>query len=97
MESIRGYLDVGSLYRLHDQDGDRSNEPCLECIKCITDDAYDRHAALVRSTVTGWTMVIHGTNIYEDGSIDWDFRPAVTGRIKMKTVFCMKGEYFHDF
>ena len=73
MESIRGYLDVGSLYRLHDHDGDRTNEPCLECIKCITDDAYDRHAALVRSTISGWTMVVHGTNIYEDGSIDWDF------------------------
>lgn len=73
MKSVRGYLENGSLYRLHDQDGDRSNMPCFECIKCITDDAYDRHAALVRSTVTGWTMVVHGTNIYEDGSIDWDF------------------------
>lgn len=48
MDSIRGYLDVGSLYRLHDPDGDRLNEACLECIKCITDDAYDRHAAMIR-------------------------------------------------
>lgn len=73
MKSIRGYLEEGSLYRLHDQDGDRSNMACLECIRNITNTPYDRPAALIRSTVTGWTMVVHGINIYEDGSIDWDF------------------------
>ena len=69
MKSIRGYLDVGSLYKLHDHDGER----CIECIRQITDDPYSRHSAYVRSTKTGWTMLVHGTNIYEDGSIEWDF------------------------
>ena len=68
MKSIRGGLEVGSLYRLHDRE-----DCCLECIRVIHDDCYSKHSALVRSTITGWTMVVHGTNIYEDGSIDWDF------------------------
>lgn len=72
MKSIPGFLDVGSLYKLHDQ-GDGHNEKCLECIRLVRDDVYSRHSAIVRSTKTGWTMVVHGTNIYEDGTIDWDF------------------------
>ena len=68
MRSERGMLKVGSLYKLHGHD-----EFCLECIRRITDDPYSRHSAYVRSTITGWTMIAHGTNIYEDGSIDWDF------------------------
>ena len=72
MKSIPGFLEVGSLYRLHDQREDHQ-EKCLECIRLVTDDPYSRYSALVRSTKTGWTMIVHGTNIYEDGSIDWDF------------------------
>ena len=68
MKSIRGYLNVGSLYKLHDHD-----EYCIECIRRITDDPYSSYSAYVRSTKTGWTMIVHGTNIYDDGSIDWDF------------------------
>lgn len=68
MKSNRGYFVVGSLYRAHDRE-----ECCLECIRVIHDDAYSKYSAQVRSTITGWTMFVHGTNIYEDGSIDWDF------------------------
>lgn len=68
MKSIRGRLEKGSLYKLHDHEG-----YVIECLEFITDDGYDPHAARVRSTVTGWTMTIHGVNVYEDGSIDWDF------------------------
>ena len=76
MKSVPGSLDVGSLYTLHDPQARKHgalNEHCLECIQRIIDDPYSKHTALVRSTITGWTMVVHGTNIYEDGSIDWDF------------------------
>lgn len=68
MRSERGMLKVGSLYKLHNHD-----ELCIECIRQITNDPYSRHSAYVRSIITGWTMIVHGTNIYEDGSIDWDF------------------------
>lgn len=68
MGSVRGTLTNGSLYKLHDHDG-----YVLECMEFITNDYYDSHAARVRSTITGWTMTIHGINMYEDGSIDWDF------------------------
>ena len=68
MKTERVYLKVGSLYKLHDRDG-----YVLECIRLIPDDKYSPYTALVRSTVTGWTIVIHGVNQYPDGSIDWDF------------------------
>lgn len=68
MNSIPGSLEVGSLYRLHDRE-----ERCLECLRVIHDDAYSKYSAQIRSTISGWTMFVHGTNIYEDGSIDWDF------------------------
>lgn len=76
MKSVPGSLDVGSLYTLHDPAARKRgalNEHCLECIRLIHDDPYSKYTALVRSTISGWTMVVHGTNIYEDGSIDWDF------------------------
>lgn len=68
MKTERVYLKVGSLYRLHDRDG-----YILECIRLLPDDFYSPFSARVRSTVTGWTMDIHGVNQYEDGSIDWDY------------------------
>lgn len=73
MKSIPGFLEVGSLYKLHDLRGVHDQEKCLECIRLITDDCYSRYSAVIRSTKTGWTIMVHGTNIYEDGSIDWDF------------------------
>lgn len=76
MKSVPGSLEVGSLYTLHDAQARKhgsENKHILECIQLIKNDPYSKHTALVRSTKTGWTMVVHGTNIYEDGSIDWDF------------------------
>lgn len=66
--SKRARLEVGSLYKLHDCGG-----LCIEVIRLLPDDFYSVYTALVRSTITGWTMVIHGINMYDDGSIDWDF------------------------
>ena len=87
MNSVPGALTVGNLYTLHDSrfGGSRyslndsqeqsysAQSQILECIRLIPNDPYSKYTALVRSTKTGWTMVVHGTNIYEDGSIDWDF------------------------
>ena len=67
MKSEHGKLSVGSLYKLHDHDG-----YVLECIRVFGDN-YSAYCARVRSIVTGWTMDLHGINVYEDGSIDWDF------------------------
>lgn len=67
-KSERVMLKVGSLYKLHDRDG-----YVLEVIRTLPDDGYSPFSALVRSTVTGWTMKVHGVNQYEDGSIDWDY------------------------
>lgn len=68
MKSVRARLTEGSLYKLHGLDG-----YVFECLRFITDDFYDPHAARLRSTVTGFTLTAHGVNMYEDGSIDWDF------------------------
>lgn len=68
MESMPTRLKNGSLYKLRDREG-----YVLECIRNLPADGYSDYNALVRSTLTGWTMHIHGINMYEDGSIDWDF------------------------
>lgn len=68
MGSMRGSLSVGSMYRLHDRGG-----YILECLKVYPDDYYSPYSGRVRSILTGWTMDIHGVNVYDDGSIDWDF------------------------
>lgn len=70
MKSVPGLLSVGGLYSYH---GHKNTDKVLECIRVITDSAYSPYCARVRSRVTGWTMNVIGTNIYEDGSIDWDF------------------------
>ena len=68
MVTERVMLKVGSLYRLHGRDG-----YVLECIRNVHDDGYSPFTDIVRSTLTGWTMKVHGVNQYPDGSIDWDF------------------------
>lgn len=68
MSHERGFLHVGSLYRLHDQDGFE-----VECLGVITNSYYSPFCARVRSIRSGWTMDVMGTNLYDDGSIDWDF------------------------
>ena len=72
MKSERAFLKVGELYVLHTSNPDHTAY-VIECLRILTDDYYSPYSAVVRSTISGWTMVVHGTNIYEDGSIDWDF------------------------
>lgn len=68
MKSERVYLKAGKIYRLHNHE-----EYCIEVIKTLPNDSYSPFSARVRSTISGWTMTIHGVNQYEDGSIDWDY------------------------
>ena len=68
MRSTRTMLKPGNLYKLHNHE-----EYCLECIRILSDDYYSPFSAVVRSTITGWTMYCHGINTYEDGTIDWDY------------------------
>lgn len=71
MASVRGYLVPGTLYQHHDRKG---RDHCIECIQSLPlHDSFSPYTALVRSTITGWTMIIHGINVYSDGTIDWDF------------------------
>ena len=72
MKSERVLLKVGELYELHTYRQDYKGM-VLQCLRILTDDYYSPYSAVVRSTITGWTMMVHGTNVYEDGSIDWDF------------------------
>lgn len=69
MKSERVLLKVGSLYTLHDREG---HGQVLECLN-VFDSYYSPFCARLRSTITGWTMDCMGTNVYPDGSIDWDF------------------------
>ena len=68
MKSKRVMLEPGKLYNLNGHE-----EKNLLCLRILEDDYYSQFSAVVRSSTTGWTMMVHGTNIYPDGSIDWDF------------------------
>ena len=68
MKSERVMLKVGRLYKLRNHEG-----YVLEVLQTLPDDGYSPYTARVRSALTGWTITIHGVNMYEDGSIDWDF------------------------
>ena len=83
MKSERSLLKVGELYELHTDRQDHKGQ-VLECLRILTDDYYSPYSAVVRSTITGWTMMVHGTNIYEDGTIDWDF--STNGYFSIKGV-----------
>ena len=72
MKSERVMLQVGELYELHTDNRNHKGQ-VLECLRVLPNDYYSPFSAVVRSTITGWTMMVHGTNGYEDGSIDWDF------------------------
>ena len=65
-------LEPRKLYELHTGNENRHGK-VLECIRVINNDSYSEYTARIRSTITGWTMTVHGTNVYPDGSIDWDF------------------------
>ena len=70
MDSMRAHLEEGKSYNLH------THGVCFSqylCVKRAPEDAYDRHNAILRSVFSGWEFLAHGVNMYEDGTIDWDF------------------------
>lgn len=67
MTCERSVLDVGKYYNLVGH-----AEKNLLVLRKVAD-PYSEFTYRVRSSTTGWTMTIHGVNMYSDGSIDWDF------------------------
>lgn len=39
--------------------------------RCLTSSGPDK--AIVQNTVSGWTCTAHHVQMYEDGSIEWDY------------------------
>lgn len=64
----RACLESGKTYRLHGQD-----EALYLCLRVVRDHPYSVYGAKVQNNISGWTFYAEGTNIYPDGSIDWDF------------------------
>lgn len=50
-------------------------------------------SAVMQNVTTGWTLLAHGVNLYEDGKIDWEF--STQGRFEpIETSFVFKeGDY----
>ena len=63
-------LEQGKMYRVH---GYEARGQVLECLRSFIDADEEEYCARVRSSVTGWTMTIHGVIVYSDGSIGWEF------------------------
>ena len=70
MKSMRARLEEGREYILH---AFGSYESRFVCIRRLRGDDYSGHNAELRNIRSGWTFTAHGTNMYEDGTIDWDF------------------------
>ena len=77
MNSIRFKLVKGSEYVLHDVGSYTSR---FLVVDVYPEDNYSRYNSVLRSVYSGWTFIAHGTNIYEDGTIDWDF--STNGRFE---------------
>ena len=73
--SKRWILVPGHVYRLHDS---KYNYYLVTGDK-DPDDWSDFKCEL-RSVYSGWTFTAHGTNIFPDGSIEWDF--STNGRFE---------------
>lgn len=65
--SVRATLEAGTVYTLH---GEKST---FECICQLSDFYSPQHTFRLINTLSGWSFIAHGVNIYEDGTIDWDF------------------------
>lgn len=70
MKYNRQELVAGSVYRLHTDNG---YETKFLCKRRAAADAYCQFNAILQNVSSGWTLVAHGTCVYEDGSIAWDF------------------------
>ena len=66
--SVRATLEAGMVYRLH---GEKSQ---FECLHQLYGSFYSpQHTYRLFNVKSGWSFIAHGVNMYEDGSIDWDF------------------------
>lgn len=77
MKSMRARLEEGKEYILHSVG---SYETRFVCVRRWYSDEYSAHNAVMRNILSGWTFTAHGVNMYEDGTIDWDF--STNGRFE---------------
>ena len=77
MKSIRAILEEGQEYILHSLGSYKTR---FVCVRRLSVDNYSSYNAEMRNIQSGWTFTAHGVNIYEDGSIDWDF--STNGRFE---------------
>lgn len=61
----RAVLEVGKVYRL--QSSFASDYKVLRICSA------DPYCAILQQVVSKWTFRANGTNLYEDGRIDWDY------------------------
>lgn len=73
--SKRWILVPGHVYRLHD-----SKETYYLVTGSLDPDDWSDFNCELRSVRSGWTFTAHGTNIFLDGSIEWDF--STNGRFE---------------
>lgn len=64
----RVYLVSGEKYRLNGQ-----SEALYLCLHRVIDHPYSVYCAYLKNIKSGWTFYAEGTNMYSDGSIDWDW------------------------
>lgn len=70
MKSKRYLLWPGTIYRLHDH---AKTESLYRVLDVLPADDWSDYNAELRNISSGWTFTAHGTNIYPDNTIDWDF------------------------
>ena len=77
MKSMRAILEEGKEYILHTVG---SYETRFVCVRRLSSDDYSAHNYVLRNVWSGWRFTAHGVNMYEDGTIDWDF--STNGRFE---------------
>ena len=76
MERSKEWILVpGHVYRLHD-----SKETYYLVTGDKDPDDWSDFNCELQSVHSGWTFTAHGTKIYPDGSIEWDF--STNGRFE---------------
>lgn len=70
MCSKRFVPQIGKDYILHSVGSYYTRFTCLSPAPV---DQYSSYNAVLQNIWSGWTFTAHGVNLYEDGTIDWDF------------------------
>lgn len=69
MKGSRAVLEVGKVYPLHSS----FLGSWFRVVCNLQSDDWSSYNAEMINVKSGWAFTAHGTNLYPDGSIDWDF------------------------